>query len=511
MAPGSLFSGIWLSLFSERTTRLWPTMPQNSPELCIAMTLLRIVQGWSQKELSEASGVPGNLLSDYERGRKPLSRERLELLLPTMGLASDSIDQALAFIRLVRVSSPPAGIPGDAQRRRIEIVASEIGARSADFARWALTRLTTSARAEEERQDAEALWARLKTRKPPERRRLVEGSERFRSWALCELVCKESVDAARDSADRALDLADLALRIAELTPGEEAWRFKVQGYAWAHAGNARRVKGDLPGADEAFHRARKFLMDGDAGPKDLLDEVRTLDLEASLRREQGRFPEALSLLDRALSSGREEPRPRILLNRATVLEALGDFEEAVKSLRQASLYVEATGEAKLLLALQFNLAVNLCFLQRYEEADRLLPKIKKLATALGNSLDLVRLRWLEGRIAAGLGNRAEAMASFTRVQEEFTSRGIGFDAALVSLELTSLYMQEGRTAEVGSLARQMMWIFHVQGVSTEVLAALRLFCQAAERDAVTIELAGRLVRYLHRAQYDSRLRLDDVR
>jgi transcriptional regulator with XRE-family HTH domain len=507
----SRLPAIWPSLFSERTTRLWGTMPQNPPELSIALTLLRTVQGWSQKELSEASGVPGNLLSDYERGRKPLSRERLETLLSILGLSGDAVDQALAFVRLIRVSSPPAGIPGDAQRRRIEIVASEFGARSADFARWALTRLTTAARAEEERQDAEAIWARLKTRKPPERRRLVEGTERFRSWALCELVCKESVDAARDSADRALDLADLALRIAELVPGDEAWRSRVQGYAWAHMGNARRVKGDLPGADEAFRRAGRLWLDGaSAAHLGLLDESYMFALEASLRREQRLFSEALELLDKSLQVDQGQLTTYILLSKAKTLEDVGDFVGAVTTLRRATLLLESSGDLSLRYAVRFNTAVNLCFLGRYKEAEELLPELRKLAALIENGLDLVRFFWLEGRVAAGLGDRAMAIAKFSVVRQEFATREIPYDTALVSLELAAVYLEEGQNKQVPSLAQQMLWIFQTQRVHREALAALKLFCEAVEQRTVTLGFVQSVLSFLRRAERDPSLRFEET-
>lgn len=325
------------------------------------------------------------------------------------------------------------------------------------------------------------------------------------------MVCKESVDSARDSANRALDLADLALRIAELTPGDEAWRARVQGYAWAHVGNARRVKGDLPGADEAFVRASKLWQAGEESGTGLLAAARLLDLEASLRREQGRFQDALQLLDRALAADNGEHFQRILFKRATVFEALGDYASAVEALKRATPRVEATGEPRLLFILRFNMAVNLCFLESYEEADRLLPELKELARVLGNGLDFVRLRWLEGRIAAGLRKHCEALSAFTRVQEEFTAREIGFDAALVSLEMANLYLEEGRMAEVYALGQQLMWVFKSQGVNKEALAALGLFCQAVEQDAVTIELTRKLVRYLQRVRHDPNLRFNEFK
>ncbi|HEX6902962.1 MAG TPA: helix-turn-helix transcriptional regulator [Thermoanaerobaculia bacterium] len=483
-------------------------MPKTPSQNNLALLLLRVTHGWNQKELAQASGVQGNLLSDYERGRKPLSRERLEMLASAMGLTAESIEQAFAYLRQSSVAAPVAGHPSDAQRRRIELVASDIAAKTGDFVRWALARLTTAARAEEERQEAEALWARLKTRKPAERRKIVEAAERFRSWALCELVCRESVDAARDSADRALELADLALHIAELTPGDEAWRSRVQGYAWAHVGNARRVKGNLPAADEAFRNASKFWQDGEDTESDILDGARLWDLEASLRRAQGRFKEALDLLDQALSVDRGVRVERILLKKATVLEALGAYEEAVLVLRRAAHKVEVSGDLQLLFALRFNLAVNLWFLQRYEEAERLLPDLRKLAVKLGKGLDLVRLHWLEGRLAAGLRNFKEAIAAFAQVQEDFTAREIGFEAALASLELSVLYLEEGRTKEVRTLARQMMWIFQAQKIHRETLAALRLFCEAAEQEAITLELTRKVLAYLYRAQYNPNLRFE---
>jgi len=474
--------------------------------MSLALAFLRLAQGWSQTDLGEAAGISPNLLSDYERGRKPLSRPRLERIIATMGLGAGTIDRALEFLREVRAASAGPGSSSDEQRRRIEAVAAELGSGLETFARETITRFVAAGRAEREREQAATLWESLRQRKPAERRRLVEEKPELRSWALCELVCRASIEAARDDATRALELAELALRIAELAPAAEAWRSRLQGYAWAHVGNARRVRSDLPGAEEAFRRASKLWQAGTAEGADFLPEARLLDLEASLRRDQGRFAEALGLLDRALAVDRGELAKRLLLKKATVLEAQGDFREGVAVLLRAAPLVE--GEPRLLFALRFNLAVNLWFLSRYDEVGGLLPELRKLAAEVGNELDLVRLRWLEGRIAAGFGRRDQALGALSRVREEFASRGIAYDVALVSLELARLHLEEGRTAEVRSLARQMMWIFSAQGVPEGVLAALKIFCEAAERDAVTLDLARRLAEYLFRAQNNPNLRFE---
>ena len=69
-----------------------------------------------------------------------------------------------------------------------------------------------------------------------------------------------------------------------------------------------------------------------------------------------------------------------------------------------------------------------------------------------------------------------------------------------------LLLEQGRTAEVRTLAEEMLQIFRTQKVEREALAALQLFCDAARREAATVELARRMVKFLHRAQHDPELR-----
>jgi transcriptional regulator with XRE-family HTH domain len=479
------------------------------PPLSLALSYLRSAQGWSQKELAEAAGIPANLISDYERGRKTLSRERLETMAAFMGLPSGAVDTALGFLQTIREGSREPG-PPSAQNWRIEAVAAQSARLVSDFTRQMLGMLTAETQALEARQRAAALWARLKRYSGAQRRTIVEELAEFRSWALCELLCEESIKAAADSADRALELASLALRVAELIPGEEPWRSRVQGYAWAHVGNARRVKGDLPGADEGFGKSQKLWRAGAPGDSGLLDEAQVLGLEASLRRDQRHLREALELLNRSLEIDRGNLTTQLLLSKAKTLEELGDFNEAITVLRQAVPIAKMTSESRLVFALRLNLTVNLCFLGRYTEAETLMSELQELGNQLGNGLDLVRLQWLKGRIAAGLNREKDALKILSRVRQDFVDLGIAYDVALVSLELAVLYLEEGRTAEVQLLARQMAPMFHTQGVHREALAALKLFREAAEQEAVTVEFARRLVTYLHRAQHNPHLRFEDA-
>jgi tetratricopeptide (TPR) repeat protein len=283
----------------------------------------------------------------------------------------------------------------------------------------------------------------------------------------------------------------------------------VQGYAWAFLGNARRVAGDLVAADRALGRARELWTAGAAADAGVLDGARLLDLEAALRVDQRRFPEALDLLERALAEGRPgEARARRLLAKSKALEEMGDYELALGTLRQAAPLLDSGGEARLRLVLQFNLAAYLCRLGRAAEAEGGLGELRLLTVQLGNGLDLVRFRWLEGKVAAGQGRLPDAVAAFQEVRARFAEQGIAYDAALATLELAELLAAAERTEDVKALSRQTVPVFHALGIHAEAQRALQVFRDAAESERLSVELARRLVAYFLRARHDPRLRFE---
>jgi transcriptional regulator with XRE-family HTH domain len=489
-------------------------MPRPDPTpLNLSLAFLRLIQDWSQARLAKATGISAKMLSRYETGRTTLSRELLERIVAAMGLGPEAIDWSLFFLQQVRnneedASASPVG-PTAAERRVIERTALAKALSGADEARSELARSVRNLRAEHARREAQRLWEHLKGRPAGDQRVLVEGGREYKSWALCERLCFASESAAPNDAGEAIELAELALRIAELVPGDEAWRLRLQGFAWAFLGNARRVHGNHPYAEEAFARSERLWNSGapsvDLG---LLSEAYLLDLRASFRRHQGRFQEALELHDVAMTMARPGDRGLILLSKAKTLEEMGHVQQAVDTLKQAEPFVDAQREPRRLCVLRFNLASNLCHLGKFSEAEALLPEVRKLTARLGNSLDNLRLRWLEGRVAAGLGRKDEALAALSQVRAGFTSRGIAFDTALATLGLAVVHLELDHVGEVKTLARQMLPIFEAQGGHREALAALLLFREAAEKEAATVEFAERVIDYLHRARRDPNLRFE---
>jgi tetratricopeptide (TPR) repeat protein len=362
----------------------------------------------------------------------------------------------------------------------------------------------------EDRARAVELWERLRKYPHEGRSALIAELPDFQTWALSELLAHESAASASDSAAVALELAQEALEVAERIPGDKARRSRSRGYALGFLGNAQRVQGDLDAASRSFALSDEEWKAGEGCAGDLLDEARLLHLKASLRTAQRLLPEALEFLDQALATGGLEMKGRLLIKRAKVFEEQDELDMAIATLKEAEPHVDPECEPRDWLCVRHNLLWCLTTAGRHAEAEEMLPEVKLLSRKLGKELDRIRLRWAEGRIAVGLGRTQQGIDLLTQVRAEFVSRKIWFDAALVTLELAVVFLRQGRTDMVKTLAVHLAPIFRSNGVHREALAALTLFRKAAEQEKVTLDLAERLVAFLRKAQHDPELKFESA-
>jgi tetratricopeptide (TPR) repeat protein len=466
------------------------------PAEALALRYLRAESGWSKEKLAAELGFSdARLILRYERGDKPLSREYLDHLVAPLGRPPEAVDALLFIHRLV--APEPAAEPVSPVALTSEEQTTIV--RAAVTAGWTtveeIQRVLTLRRRRQKkaraRREATALLERLKLATWEEKRDLVRIFPAFRSWALAERVCQESVRAAAHRVSDALAWADLAVLIAEHSSEDERWKSRLLGFCWAHVANARRVATDFEGADEAFVRTWDFWRGGEGSDPQLLPEWRLFDLQASLRREQHRFQESLELLEQALERVREfsEAAGRILLNREFVLQQMGDLDAALATLKEAAPLIEKSPNPLLRFALRFNLADTLCRLERYTEAEPLLPEIREIAVQQAKELQLIRVLWLEAKIARGQGRTEAAISALQQVRRDFSAHQLSYETALASLDLALLWLKAGRSAEVKNLAREMAWIFASKRISREAMAALQVFCEAARQETATVELA----------------------
>ncbi len=357
--------------------------------------------------------------------------------------------------------------------------------------------------------DAPDLWQRLQPLPYDQQLRQVEEDDGLQTWALCRLLLRKSLEATFHRPDLAVQLAYLAVKIAVHLGDayDRDWVMDLRALAFAYLGNARRVIGELKSADDAFHEAHSHLRRSGTGNPRVEAEI--LDLEASLRQTERRFEEALELLDRVFAAyTADDPEIRdlhlagqTLVKKAYTLEQMGDVEQAIPILREAAPMIEEERDRRLLLCLKHNLVVALVTAGLQQDAAAMLGEVRELALRLGNDLDLLRLRWVEGRVAFGLGMRGPAEQAFKEVQQDFLNRDMGYDAALASLDLAILYAQEGCTSELKQLALDILPVFSSQEVHREAMAALLLFQHACQEERLTVELARQLASLLEREKH----------
>jgi tetratricopeptide (TPR) repeat protein len=361
------------------------------------------------------------------------------------------------------------------------------------------------------RSEAPRLLEELLPLAPEERLDRLHRDPRFVSWGLCELLVRTSCQTAPQQPSEAIHLADLAVhvadRIAEGGLFEESWVYQLRSLAWAALGNARRVQGDLPGAERSFDMADSWWEAGTQKAEDALGyEPILLDLKAPLRTAQRRFPEAIKLLEAAvdlfLNGEHRDPHlaGRSLVSKAGAHIEQGDTEAAIRALNEANSLINPQREPRLLLCIRHNLADNLSKAGRHREAAALLPDLRSLAVAHGSAHDRIRLHWVEGRVATGLGDHERAHRLLTEVRQAFLDEGNAFDAALAALDLAIPLLQDGKTLEVRKLADEMVTVFRDVDLSREALAALLLFQEAARHETATAALAQEVAAALNRAR-----------
>lgn len=272
----------------------------------------------------------------------------------------------------------------------------------------------------------------------------------------------------------------------------------LRARAWAYKANAKRNLYDFQGAEEDFLRAWEVF---DKSSRDPKEWASIAALEASLRRSQRRFREAHYLLKDAIGIyaelGEEKEEARLLVARALVLAEEVKHAESVEVLKDllTRFSRDLLGEQLYLAAVQ-NLATGLLGVNQVAEARALLPQVRYLAEADGGCITLVKVDWLEADICAAEGDDLAAISLYRSIKEEFSTLGIAYDAALVSLELAALYLKTNRLQETKELASQMLPIFRSRQIHREAATAGLVLVEALRREAATVELVEEVAAYM---------------
>lgn len=469
-----------------------------APPTNTALKVIRDVLGLDQREAAGLIGISPGALGELELGKtkKPLERERLERYAAKWKPAPGAVESALTAVTSIRPDGAVEGLGADLPPE----VRADLERTATDHYRQMRRELFEGARElkfELARAEAAKVWEVLRSlpKRSAEHRKAIEANPDCATWALVEKLAHESDRATIRDVEEALALADLAVWTAERLPPPAEYQAGAREYAQVYLGNARRVKGWLDRADAAFVRAKEVAPVTETAPSPF-SRARMLDREAKLRRDQDRFGEAFDLQDQAFKVAHPAELGSLWLSRAALLQIYSDPEGAITALQKACATLDDQSDPRDRQVAQFNLTVGLLDLGREKEAEVLIPKVRAFAEQRRDTLDLIRVNWLEGKCAAAVGSTELAIGKLELVWHEFADLEIDFDAALAVLELAVVHLSVGHLAETKVLALRTAAVFRRLRIEQKELAAVRLFWEAAERERATIELARQAHREL---------------
>ncbi len=355
-----------------------------------------------------------------------------------------------------------------------------------------------------DRARAEALFEELEAHPQNRRMMLIINSRRFHNWFLAELILARVVDLGFQEPSRALDWAKLAVALAERLPEypySPALVSDMRARSWGAYANALRINSELNEAGQSFERAEEAL---ECGSGDPLEEARLLGWKAAYLKSRRQLEASTRLYDRAIrllrSAGDEHLMGRMMADKGTTLSTAGDFEGAIQATEDALRYIDADLDPRAALAAKHNLSL---YHHRHGDVDQamdLLQDILPLYARQNEPMVLLRLRWLEGRLAQTQREFRRAEEAFLEVKRGFVERRIPYEAAAVSFDLATILVEERRFEELAELASEILTVFRTLGIPRETIAAMELFQHAVKAQRVSVSWVAELATYVERSQ-----------
>lgn len=264
--------------------------------------------------------------------------------------------------------------------------------------------------------------------------------------------------------------------------------------AWSQLGTALRIGSQLREAEEAGEKALAFMKQGTGDPILRMGIFRQISAIHQFHR---RFEQSIELLRAAGAIAREIGDSHALAT-ALVQEAVsttyaGDAEGAVRLINLAIPLIDQEIDPYLLLFACHNLVRCYIDLDRPEQALALLSEFRDLYHEIKDKNVSLKVAWQEGQLLRDLGHPQAAETTFLRVREGFAESGMMYEVAVVSLDLASVYIRQGRVEDVQRTLETTIPVFRSLGVERETLAALLQLQQVGGQQQRALEL----VRFLN--------------
>jgi len=367
-----------------------------------------------------------------------------------------------------------------------------------------LDRMPEMVRQAETERDRALRWvAQLRPLSQDERlARIHQARTRYRGEGFVRVLLTQSRDAVPTYPTASGQWAAAAEEALDLSGLDHP---ELKALAVAYRGNALRALGDLPGARRSFSRVFQLITEHEDRVS-VMTQAEILRLAATLFLYDHDFDRAGEALESAalayIASGQVRDALAVTIKLGILHEDRGELERAIGFTSRALKHLDPDEEPELYAVARCNLANQTYEAGRAAEARQILEEDADRLAAHPEPFFQVRLTVLQGKLAAAEGDAETAETAFCEAREAFAQDGSAFAFATVSLDLASLYLEQGRMAEVSTVAVEMLRIFEAQEVHLYAYAALRLFAEAAHKGSVTAELVDKLTAYLHDAERD---------
>jgi hypothetical protein len=286
------------------------------------LKLVRRVRRLRHEELAAATGLPSELIAEYESERQPLPFETLVHVITALRLTEEehaALLHATPRFDLDLWRGGPMDMPRQ-NRAVIRWLSQEVGERVRKFVIWRMMRGGTSeeiaadialesargmrranvsytvammvlqprlrAKARRvsprDRRKGEEAWGRFEAKDLSLLRLIAESGRDLASWAVCERLGLAAVELAGTAPDKSRDLAEITLLLVRKAHVGPAMRRRLRGFAAACLGTARLALGDRAGAEEALAETRRLWQAGAAASTKILSDIPLRTLETAL-------------------------------------------------------------------------------------------------------------------------------------------------------------------------------------------------------------------------------------
>lgn len=350
---------------------------------------------------------------------------------------------------------------------------------------------------------AEALLTELDRRPRGRQEELVLSDARFAEPQLVRCLIERSHDSRYEDPETMLHWAYLARiaaeRVEPASAGSGPRLADLKARAWSQYGNALRVAGRLRESQEAMGVANGHLQEGTRDP---VLRARIWEQMASLHTFQRSFDEAIDTLKQAEEVYRElgetHALARTLVQEAIACLYAGEPETAVTLLNRAVPLIDQEEDPHLLFAACHNIVRCYIDLDQPEQALSLLFDAQELFSEFKDSLLVLRAAWQQGQLLRDMGHLRAAESALLRARKGFMERDLAYEVAVVSLDLSAVYVKLGSVAELKQTLVEILPIFRALGVDREALGSVLQLQKIAGQEHQALELIRTLTARLKR-------------